>query len=584
MLLAPAETRAQPVRAAAPDFDAVLATVGNRSITVRDFVERYESTPWLGRERRGLAERHRIEFLVSMIAEELLAMEADRRGFGHHPAVRRTIDEIERLHVMDALYRVEITEPVVIAPEDVDRVLPLYLVQVTLQYMVFDNAERANAVFEAVRFGVPFDSLATAVDQAGKYETRRWGDLAPAVEEAIYDTLEAGHVYAPFLVDEEWYVMKLVGVRHEHLGGPAEIASARDRVEKTLRWRRERDRYGSFMTAFSRGKGAEVNGFLVKDLAAEIRRILGNRIDALDAMNEYPFPLSLEGADFEHLRRTFRDRQQEAVITAGVFALPLDYVLDRMAFKGFTLQHEEETISERLSGLIQKLIHEEYLAREGYDRHLDDRPAVRRDVSRWERAHLAYSLMRTLATEVQTDAPAPRVEVRIREVVSGSAEEAERIMGLIAAGEDLSALARAYSTRAESRRADGDTGYFLSSERGDVGHAAALVEPGDMVGPVRDEGQYVVFQLLDRREPHAAAGTATGEAGRASRRINERIAALASESDVSIDLERLRGVSTTDVNTVVWRYLGFGNRMPAVPTLYKMVDWLDLLSPEMRPL
>jgi hypothetical protein len=566
------------------DYDAELARVGDRSITVRDFVERYENTPWIGRERRGLAERHKIEFLASLIAEELLAEEARRKGYAFHAPIKRTVEEIERLHVMDALYREEIIAPVSIYPEEIDGYLTRFLTEVGLQYITTESGSRAAGIYEAARFGVSFDSVATALGQQGQYETRRWGELAPMVEQAIYDTLVIGHIYPPFKVDDEWYVIKLAAIRHEHAGGAAELASARERVEKTLRWRREQQRYNTFLAEFSQGKGAQVNGYIIREVSLLIRRMMGEKIGLLELAGEYPFPLSLTGDDYDRLRKELQQRLGEAVITAPYFTLSLDYVIDRMAFKGFSLQDEEETVSEKLTLQLQTLIHEEYLAREGYDRHLDNDPAVVRDVGRWERAHLAFSLMRTLAAEAQVGAPSAVWEVRIRELVVNSAEDAADMIDRLHSGDELAVLAGRYSVRQDSRSRAGETSYFLTSERGTVGQAAALIDVGELFGPIEEDGRFVIFQLLDRREPLAMPSGQMAAATSASTRINETIARLAREHEVSVDLEQLARTPTTDVNKIVWRYLGFGNRMPAVPTLYKMVSWLDLLAPEERPL
>lgn len=57
-----------------------IARVGDKIITVKDFLERYELTIWPGKERKSQVDKNRIEFFYSMIAEKLLAFRGLESG------------------------------------------------------------------------------------------------------------------------------------------------------------------------------------------------------------------------------------------------------------------------------------------------------------------------------------------------------------------------------------------------------------------------------------------------------------------------------------------------------------------------
>ncbi|MFW5973382.1 MAG: peptidylprolyl isomerase, partial [Bacteroidota bacterium] len=146
-------------------------------------------------------------------------------------------------------------------------------------------------------------------------------------------------------------------------------------------------------------------------------------------------------------------------------------------------------------------------------------------------------------------------------------------------GADLGAVARRHSLRAASN--DGVTGYFRTDERGDVGLAASIVDVGAVFGPVEVDEGYSFFRLLDRRP---VPGFASRSVESASDRINRQIAGLARAYPVDVDMDLLRTVPVTRVNKIIYRYMGFGNRMPAAPTLHRMTQWLDYLEESDRPL
>ncbi|MFW5973635.1 MAG: peptidylprolyl isomerase, partial [Bacteroidota bacterium] len=394
LMILPAQ--AQPSTEAV-DPDAVLARVGDREITVRDFLERYEATPWLGREKASLEDRHRVEFLASMIAEALLAEQAEREGVEWLPAVRRTVDEIERLNVLDALYRQEVMEPVLIDDISIDDVLGHYLMAVAFQYIVSPDAALIEELATAALHGVPFDSLALRVGQDGQYEVRRWGEMAPAVENILYDSLAIGRIAGPVEVDESYYLLKIVDLQSGLPDGVPDLAGAREAVRRTLQWRDEQQNLADFLAAFSRGKDVTVHGPVFQHLAGAFRQAVAAKRDLMVKAGEEPYPLALGGSDYRVIRSEMNEKLATRLVTGPSFEMDVDYVLDRIAFKGFKLEAPVDGVSKRLSGLLQTLIHEEFLAREGYERGLDARPNVRREVERWQQAHLAFTLMKQMA-------------------------------------------------------------------------------------------------------------------------------------------------------------------------------------------
>lgn len=562
------------------DLEAVLARVGDREISVRDFMERYEATPWIGRERSGMEERNRIEFLASMIAEALLAIDAERQGVEWQPAVRRTIDEIERLNVLDALYRQEVMEPVGLSDETIDRALSNLLMEVTFKYLIFDNAGHAREVFDAARHGVPFDSMAVAAGQEGQVESRRWSEFVPAIEQAVYDTLEVGRTVPPVEVDGQWYVVQIAAITPGMPPGVSDVASAREVARRTLQWRAEQQHLEAFLHRFSQGKDVTVHGEVFQRLADAFRKAVAERRDALVRAEEEPYPLALGGAEFGSIRGQVGPLMDQAVVSGPGFTMSVSYVMDRIAFKGFSLDSPDVGVSMRLSDLLQKLIHEEFLAREGYDRGLDDRPDVRREVERWQRAHLAYTVMKEIAMSRPDGAEHHVWDVDIQEVLLSDIATADSLLRAVMDGADLTEIARRHSLRPDAAATGGVSGYFRTDEREDVGMAASIIDIGALFGPVQTDEGHVIFRLLDRR-PIRGSQAQTVES--VSERINMRVARLAQEHAVEIDLDLLRTVPVTRVNKMVYRYMGFGNRMPAAPSLYKMTQWLDLMEQSDNP-
>lgn len=73
-----------------------IAKVGDKAITVRDFIERYELTVWRGKEKKTQVDKNKLEFLYSMIAEKLLAFKGLELGLDKDPEIQRAIQQTEK--------------------------------------------------------------------------------------------------------------------------------------------------------------------------------------------------------------------------------------------------------------------------------------------------------------------------------------------------------------------------------------------------------------------------------------------------------------------------------------------------------
>jgi len=82
-----------------------LAWVGAHGITAADLVRRIEWMPWQEKEAGAAMDSAKVHALQSLVAEELLAQEAEREALGDSGRVGRMREALRRALVRDALYR-----------------------------------------------------------------------------------------------------------------------------------------------------------------------------------------------------------------------------------------------------------------------------------------------------------------------------------------------------------------------------------------------------------------------------------------------------------------------------------------------
>lgn len=143
-------------------------------------------------------------------------------------------------------------------------------------------------------------------------------------------------------------------------------------------------------------------------------------------------------------------------------------------------------------------------------------------------------------------------------------------------------LAKKFTKREWARENEGIIGYVLSTQLGEIGQIASTLEIGEVYGPFYTDEGYSIFKLIDKRKPKDTLYVVNYDTF--SVILNRLIASLAEKYDVSVKPEVLKSVEVTYINTIVVRFLGFNNRILAVPLLERNVDWLRFMKRKKLPM
>jgi peptidyl-prolyl cis-trans isomerase C len=168
--------------------------------------------------------------------------------------------------------------------------------------------------------------------------------------------------------------------------------------------------------------------------------------------------------------------------------------------------------SDLFKRVLDQVVDQKLLAREAERRNLDDDPAARRRLSAARERILGDMLVEQVVEgAVNEDAvkalyadqrrlSKTSEEVRARQIVTASPEQAQAVLRLLAAGASFEQLALERSTDQATRFNGGDLGYFTFDVMPEQ-YAVALrgARPGQTVGPFQTEAGWVVLKVEDRR-------------------------------------------------------------------------------------
>jgi peptidyl-prolyl cis-trans isomerase C len=91
-------------------------------------------------------------------------------------------------------------------------------------------------------------------------------------------------------------------------------------------------------------------------------------------------------------------------------------------------------------------------------------------------------------------------QVKLRQILVATEEEAKDVMARLEKGEDFTALARSVSKDTRSATKGGDLGWVRKHENPQIGEAAFAAEVGKVQGPVQSRLGYHVFEVLEKRD------------------------------------------------------------------------------------
>jgi parvulin-like peptidyl-prolyl isomerase len=591
---------AQPRPDVLPD---TLATYGSHVITAQDFLERFELMPWPLKDNKGRIELTKQEFLRSLVAEKVLALEAQRLGYGEDSTTAELQYSLQRMFTRDEVYKRDVQEKVHVTPAEIREGLRKYAWQLNvIVYGLVSKKEgelllrkmaasrNKEKTFETFR-----DSLYTPLDTV----TISLGDTEPLVENTAF-ALKVGALSRPILADgTHWMMLKLVdkvtNPKYEKQSIPDQINAVRTIIGKRHEDSLATRTFGQLLGP----QRAEADPAIFRELADSILFIMKS-----DTANHYAKHLFMfTSQDCERLERTFGALAGRIFVSMGSGDLTLGMVINGLKYNQVVFPSLKPSIVQAIvNNNIRTVIQNELLAREGVKRNYQQSENVRHDLAVWMDNRKGKLLMNAVADTVTvSDASVETyythfassfgatVEVKVQEILVDSIADALALRKRIDAGESFAALASKYTKRTEWAARGGVSDYFTTTKYPALGGYAESADSGKVVGPLRIPEGLTIFMLLDRRINEDSIKNTLAQVKLNIRKklldekkkqtLNKYIGGLAAKYNVSMNTERLKRVGTTTTSMVTWRTIGFGGRIMAVPMVSLQSDWVREMQP-----
>ncbi len=589
---------------------AVVASAGSKSITVRDFEERYEFTPHIGTDLRSNPKKNQLDFLYSLIAEKLWATDAEKRGLDTLEAMQTVTASMMRLFTLDELYKKVIREKVTISEKEMKTAIDRQTSKLYINYLISSDSAEIHDLFNLIKNGVPFDTILAESPEREEQKTPLeivYGQMELSIENELY-SLKKGEITKPIYTPDGWYIFRLTNRSDELMVLFDKDSEAWKQAEKTLRARKEKEEYERFFAVFFNKKSITADAVLLRSLTVHLKNFYEEKIarEKLQPTER----IMLDAGDVSKLLAEIAEDTLQSVflkINNKEFSLRTFILL--IAFDGIALEkYDIESVYRYINMRARKFVERELLFNYACEMNIDKSEEVLRQFTMWKENYLYQFLRSQFNDSVSVSDEEVRLyydkrfketkfprQLNIIEILTDSLELVDIILKEYSSGADFRALAKKYNKRKSTLATDGEYGYFPEFLHGDIGRTAVSMEVGEVFGPLKLPEGYSIIKLIGKKDEYIVPPSKSFEQAkedlrreikgkRIKAKIDNHTIKLARSYGVNINAEVFSKLHTTQISSFGIRYTGFGGQITAAPLLAPDNDWVKYFLDPSIPL
>ncbi len=435
--------------------------------------------------------------LQAMIDEQVLLIEANRRGWRETEEFKRRAESIRNDAILEA-YRDHLVDTVQASENEIKEAFFLAQEQVAARHLFAPTLTAANAFYEKLQNGATFEELAPSVfkdyrlaSNGGYLGYFKWDDMDPTFS-AVAQKLRKGEISKPARTKFGYSIIKL----EDRTRPPILTESDFAKEKKKLRWVTEHRKRARTIQNLDAKTLAELRiQFNEATLASMWEKMQLSRADTTRGFEDDATWMGLapttEVAKIDGKTWTIRDFQERALQTSA---------RQRSRVQGI------EDLRDFISGLA---LREEYLQR-ARRAGFENNPTVQQRIRLKEESFLIEKMKTVLTEAVTVPEDSLRQEyavqpenyvhpamVRLREITVANQQQIEHILAEIKRGREFGELAKRYSIRRWSAERGGEVGYVTKGDLGELADKIFALKPGKIGGPYQRDQYFSIVQVVE---------------------------------------------------------------------------------------
>lgn len=584
-----------------------LAKVGSEMITVDEFKDRYEFMPHLNYSSDN-EDTLKKEFLYSLIAERLWALEALEKRMDTLDIVKHSLKTLEKLFVKDELFRNEVENKIQLSSEELSKGLLRVSRILFVHILTSQDSLEIYSLYNSLLEGKNFDSILinrSEFNSQQKHFQIKLGTLSNELAEELVFNLKLNEFSIPIKSDSKWYIFK---VAKEEIDSTLfnNNETARNKTISVLKERKRKIIAGRFLDKILGGITITADNELFAAFTDELVRILNERISKSNSDTNRIIDLTSQDL-LKVLHIIDKTKLNSIFVRFDNTELTLkDFIYYLMYQKVSFTSLKSNRIKYVINSSVKQFIEDEIVTAEGYKRNLNSSPIIQKELNMWRNYYLSEIMMNKFADSVTvTDSDIENyllqksvsgtneLMLNIVEILTNNLDDMMIVLDELKNGKNFRDLAKQFNQRVYTKASNGEWGYFLAKSAGEIGQAASKLNIGEIYGPVKVKEGYSIFQLIDKKvftdsiikiseEPKEYIKMKLA-LSKVNTLINLNTKYLSEKYGVEINEQHLDDIQLSPINMFTYKLIGFGGKIAAMPVTIPIFEWYYLNEKSIIP-
>ncbi|WP_337872840.1 peptidylprolyl isomerase [Ignavibacterium sp.] len=584
----------------AQDEQLPLAKVGSEIITVDEFKDRYEFMPHLNYSSDNV-DTLKKEFLYSLIAERLWALEALERRMDTLDIVKQSLQTLEKLFVKDELFRNEVENKIQLSSEELSKGLIRVPRILYVHILTSTDSIEIYSLYNSLLEGKNFDSILVNRSEFNTQQKPfqiKLGTLSNELAEDLVFNLKLNDFSIPIKSDSKWYLFKVV---NEEIDSTLfnNNETARNRTITILKERKRKIIAGRFLDSLLGGRTVTADNELFTAFTDELVQVLNERISKSIADTNKIIDLT-SGDLNKALHNIDKNKLNTLFVKFDDIELTLkDFIYYLMYQKVSFTSLKPNRIKYVINSIVKQFIEDEIITAVGYKKKLNFSHSVQKELNMWRNYYLSEIMMNKFADSViVTDSDIENyllqksvsgtneLMLNIVEILTNNLDDMMIVLDELKNGKNFRELTKHYNQRTYTKESDGEWGYFLAKSAGEIGKAASNLNLGEIYGPIRVKEGYSIFQLIDKKVVPDSLIKISEEPkeyikiklalSKINSLINLNTKYLSEKYGVEINEQLLGNIQLSPLNMFTYKLIGFGGKIAAMPITIPAFEWYYL--------
>lgn len=582
-----------------------VAKIGKEKISAQEYEYRFNLTPHFGIADL-LTDSLKKDFLASLIAEKLWAIEARNIGIDTLEIIKNSLKNIEKMYVKDALYKKEVESKINITNEELMEGKFKSGINIVAKVIGSSDSSSILKLYTDLINGATFDSLYNTIDENIFQKDSikiKFGMLDDeAMEDSIFKT-KSDKFTMPMKNDYGWFIFYVI---NRTLNVNNELSD--NQVKDIIKERKAKIIGKKYLQHLLLNKEVSADKDIFQDISEKFYDLILNKNEFLTSK------VCVDESDIEQLRINY-DYQtlNKPFIKFKDNPISLKEFLYALSFKPFCVDDtikknlDLNIIQRKLNGYIKNFIQDEFIIREGYKNNLQLSDEIKNKMKLWEENYITQFLRNRYLDSISVSEQELLEEfsqknkdknfqtlVKIIEIHTSTLENIETILNQINLGKDFKQLATIYNERKETQNTNGEYDYFSITQNGELGEIAAKLKIGEVYGPIKYQNGYSIIKLIDKKEITDSTNIPFEKVKENiyselfNKKLNEKFTEvtvqLAQKYGVEIFEKELQKIKTYPAPMVTIQLIGFGGSMLALPLTYPSSDWMKIYQTQKKVL